>query len=74
MLVPLTSFDLASQYQIKKTIEKEWTKTTTQGHLRAFTKHAHVHKHKTWKHNPKVSPFGIALVKNGNKVRRCWYH
>ena len=28
-----------------------------------------LHKHKTYKHNPKVSPFGIALIKKGNKVR-----
>ena len=34
-----------------------------------------LHQHKTYEHNPKVSPFGIiALIKNGNKVRRCWYH
>ena len=34
-----------------------------------------VYKRKTYKHNPKVSPFGIALVnKMANKVRRCWYH
>ena len=29
------------------------------------TKHAHYTNVKQIKHNPKVSPFGIALVKNG---------
>ena len=23
-------------------------------------------------YNPKVTPFGIALIKKANKVRRCW--
>ena len=32
-------------------------------------KQAHFTKVKH-KHNPKVSPFGIALVKDG----KCWYH
>ena len=57
--------------------------STAQGHLRVFhkfkfhtqvdynTKHAH---YTNVKHNPKGSPFGIALVKMANKVRRCWYH
>ena len=32
------------------------------------TKHAHFTSlRKTYKHNPKVSPFGIALVKNGKQ-------
>ena len=39
-----------------------------------FYKTCTLHKHKTYKHNPKLSPFGIALIKSGNKVRRCWYH
>ena len=29
-----------------------------------------LHKRKTYKYNPKGSPFSIALV----KVKRCWYH
>ena len=33
-----------------------------------------IYKHKTYKHNPKVSPLNIALVKMANKVRKCWYH
>ena len=45
---------------------------TAQGHLKAFYKACTLHKHKIYKHNPKVSLFGIALIKNGNKVRR--YH
>ena len=51
--------------------------STAQGHLRPFqkfkfrtqfeynTKHAHYINFKTYKRNPKGSPFGIALVKNG---------
>ena len=50
--------------------------STTQGHLRAFHKFKSstswiqykscaLHKHKTYKHKSKVSPFGIALVKYG---------
>ena len=48
--------------------------STAQGHLRAFHKFKSYiswiqfktfsfYKHKTYKHNPKVCPFGIALVK-----------
>ena len=33
-----------------------------------------LHKRKIYKHHLKVSPFGIALVKMADKVRRCWYH
>ena len=45
--------------------------------LKYNTKHAHFDKRKTYQHNPKVSPFGIALIKKkkkANKVWRCWYH
>ena len=39
------------------------------------TKHAHFTNVKHNKHNPKVNPFGIALIKKmPNKIRRCWYH
>ena len=32
------------------------------------TKYVHyIYKHKTYKHNPKVSPFSIALVENGKQ-------
>ena len=59
--------------------------STGQGHLRAFHsiksytnwiwyKTCTFCKHNTDKHNPKVSPFGIALMKMANKVRGCWYH
>ena len=60
--------------------------STTQGHLSAFHqiksdtswiqyKTCTLYKRKTYKHNPKVSPFGIAVVKKmASKVRRCWYH
>ena len=52
--------------------------STAQGQLSAFHKFKSstswiqyktctLHKRKTCKHNPKVSPFGIALVKNGKK-------
>ena len=46
------------------------TQLKTQGFYKTCT----LHKQKTYEHNPKVSPFGIALIKYGNKVRRCWYH
>ena len=50
--------------------------STAQGHLKAFHKIKSctswiqyktytLHKRKTYKHNLKVSPFSIALVKNG---------
>ena len=60
-----------------------YSPVSPQGHPRAFQFHKfkshtsriqitiqnmHImYKRKTYKHNPKVSPFGIALVKNGKQ-------
>ena len=53
---------------------KAYSPANHTGSPRGFYQTCTLHKHKAYKQNPKVSPFGIALIKNGNKVRRCWYH
>ena len=48
---------------------------TAQGQLsQCFYKTCTLHKYKISKHNQKVSPFAVALIKMANKVWRWWYH
>ena len=63
----------ASMMQITFVLLKAYSPTNRTGSPQSFYKTCTLHKHKTYKHNLKVSPFSIALIKNCNKDRRCWW-
>ena len=44
---------------------KAYSPANHTGSPQGFYKTCTLHRHKTYTHNPKVSPFGIALIKDG---------